>query len=114
MVVAAGGTRNGATHNDECDATTAVRLNMTIPIDADIVVFYATTPGSMSWVRERTGSWFIQRALDVFQRHYDVMHVLDMMTLINFLVAEQRARTSEATAIQMPCKFSSLRMQFFL
>ena len=114
VVVAAGKASGRSDVTDECDAAVPIRLNMTVPVDADIVVFFASTPGSMSWVRERSGSWFIQRALDVFERHYDVMHVEDMMTLINFLVAEQRAKTKEMSAVQMPCKFSSLRMRFFL
>ena len=70
--------------------------------------------GSLSWVRERSGSWFMQKTLDVFERHYKRRHVEEMMTVISLVVAEQRGNVSDGEAVQMPCKFSTLRMQFYL
>ena len=68
----------------------------------------------MSWVRERSGSWLMQKTLDVFERHYRRRHVEEMLTVVNLVVADLRGTVGDLEAVQMPCKFSTLRMQFFL
>ncbi|VDP19061.1 unnamed protein product [Onchocerca flexuosa] len=53
------------------------------PIEADILVSYATTPGYVSWRNSMKGSWFIQSICEVFAKHAKSTDILSMLTLVS-------------------------------
>ena len=71
-----------------------------------------------SWVA-KSGSWFIEKTLEIFKRHHKDRHVEEMMTVVNLVISNERGQTllksgEVSEVVQMPCKFSTLRMAFYL
>ncbi|MCP9262147.1 Cell death protein 3 [Dirofilaria immitis] len=54
------------------------------PIEADILVSYATTPGYVSWRNSMKGSWFIQSICEVFAKYAKSTDILSMLTLVGW------------------------------
>ena len=80
--------------------------------------FYSI-PDHSSLVNPYTGSWFIQKTLEVFQKYQTREHVVDMMTVVNLAVSELRGavypkNADPYKAIQIPSITSSLRKKFYL
>ncbi|XP_064643823.1 uncharacterized protein LOC135497818 [Lineus longissimus] len=93
------------------------------PADVDILITYAQTKGYKALRDKTTGSWFIQELVDVFQKHFEKEHVLDMLTMVNNKVARKepdvhrfKAFTIEqiTDARQTPCLMSTLTKKLYL
>ncbi|XP_077971471.1 caspase-2-like [Styela clava] len=65
-----------------------------IPQVCDTLVFYPTQKGTTAFV-ETTGSWFIQALIKVFQENAQKKHVVDMLTMVNRIMAEKTARNDK-------------------
>uniref|UniRef100_A0A0M3IVB9 CASPASE_P20 domain-containing protein n=1 Tax=Ascaris lumbricoides TaxID=6252 RepID=A0A0M3IVB9_ASCLU len=57
------------------------------PIEADILISYATTPGYVSWRNSMKGSWFIQSICEVFSKYAKDTDILSMLTMVCFIPA---------------------------
>ena len=73
--------------------------------------------GHYSWRNNVDGSWFIQALCDVLQLHGDSMELMQMMTLVNKVVAYDFAADTGSDftqdAKQMPCMVSMLTKQVY-
>uniref|UniRef100_A0A8R1XKX5 Caspase n=1 Tax=Onchocerca volvulus TaxID=6282 RepID=A0A8R1XKX5_ONCVO len=83
-----------------------------LPIEADILVSYATTPGYVSWRNSMKGSWFIQSICEVFAKHAKSTDILSMLTLVNKRVADA-FESSSGSFKQIPDHSSRLRKAFY-
>ncbi len=52
------------------------------PLEADVLIAYATTPGYVSWRNSCKGSWFIQSLCEVFAKFAHRDDVLSMLTKV--------------------------------
>uniref|UniRef100_A0A915PLH8 Uncharacterized protein n=1 Tax=Setaria digitata TaxID=48799 RepID=A0A915PLH8_9BILA len=82
------------------------------PIEADILVSYATTPGYVSWRNSMRGSWFIQSICEVFAKYAKSTDILSMLTLVNKQVADA-FESSCGSFKQIPDHSSRLRRAFY-
>ncbi|MFH4978422.1 hypothetical protein AB6A40_005131 [Gnathostoma spinigerum] len=82
------------------------------PLEADVLVSYATAPGYVSWRNSMKGSWFIQSICEVFAKFSAKDDILTMLTLVNKKVAESYESSSGAYK-QIPDHSSRLRRQFY-
>ncbi|VDM50072.1 unnamed protein product [Toxocara canis] len=82
------------------------------PIEADILVSYATTPGYVSWRNSMKGSWFVQSICEVFSKYAKNTDILSMLTMVNKRVAEAFESSSGAYK-QIPDHSSRLRRSFY-
>ncbi|EFO24820.1 hypothetical protein LOAG_03664 [Loa loa] len=82
------------------------------PIEADILVSYATTPGYVSWRNSMKGSWFIQSICEVFAKYAKSTDILSMLTLVNKQVADA-FESSSGSFKQIPDHSSRLRKAFY-
>uniref|UniRef100_A0A914RAQ2 Caspase family p20 domain-containing protein n=1 Tax=Parascaris equorum TaxID=6256 RepID=A0A914RAQ2_PAREQ len=57
------------------------------PIEADILISYATTPGYVSWRNSMKGSWFIQSICEIFSKYAKDTEILSMLTMVCFIPA---------------------------
>nr|XP_039258481.1 caspase-2-like [Styela clava] len=62
-----------------------------IPLVCDTLVTYPAQQGTIAFVEE-TGSWFIQALIEVFRENHERKHVVDMLTMVNKIMAEETAR----------------------
>lgn len=73
--------------------------------------------GHYSWRNNFDGSWFIQALCEVLREHGDTMELLQMMTLVNKVVAYEFAACTDSEftmdAKQVPCMVSMLTKQVF-
>jgi hypothetical protein len=58
-----------------------------IPLEADFVYAYSTTPGYFSWRNSAKGSWFVQALHKVLERHGTELDFLKILTRVNYEVA---------------------------
>ncbi|XP_059175774.1 caspase-3-like isoform X2 [Physella acuta] len=83
-----------------------------IPTEADFLVVYSIVPGSLSWRNKGNGSWFIQAIAEIFEKNYQTLDVMTMMTRVIKKVAkdfEQNAKTLFLERKrQIPCITSML------
>ncbi|KAL3994857.1 Caspase domain family protein [Acanthocheilonema viteae] len=82
------------------------------PIEADILVSYATTPGYVSWRNSMKGSWFVQSVCEVFAKYAKSTDILSMLTLVNKQVADA-FESSSGSFKQIPDHSSRLRKAFY-
>nr|CRZ24914.1 BMA-CED-3 [Brugia malayi] len=82
------------------------------PIEADILVSYATTPGYVSWRNSMKGSWFVQSICEVFAKYAKSTDILSMLTLVNKQVADA-FESSSGSFKQIPDHSSRLRKAFY-
>uniref|UniRef100_A0A0R3S1P8 Caspase-2 n=1 Tax=Elaeophora elaphi TaxID=1147741 RepID=A0A0R3S1P8_9BILA len=82
------------------------------PIEADILVSYATTPGYVSWRNSMKGSWFVQSICEVFAKYAKSTDILSMLTLVNKKVADA-FESSIGSFKQIPDHSSRLRKAFY-
>uniref|UniRef100_A0A914W2P5 Uncharacterized protein n=1 Tax=Plectus sambesii TaxID=2011161 RepID=A0A914W2P5_9BILA len=71
---------------DDTDAND-LRQKLKVPLEADFLVAYATTPGYVSWRNSMKGTWFIQSICEIFARHAHKEDILSMLTMVNRQVA---------------------------
>uniref|UniRef100_A0A915CFV6 Uncharacterized protein n=1 Tax=Parascaris univalens TaxID=6257 RepID=A0A915CFV6_PARUN len=93
-----------------CDINTDQRTKS--PIEADILISYATTPGYVSWRNSMKGSWFIQSICEIFSKYAKDTDILSMLTMVNKRVAEAFESSSGAYK-QIPDHSSRLRRSFY-
>jgi len=86
-----------------------------IPVEADQLIAYSVVPGYFSWRNNVDGSWFVQALVRVFREHSDTMDMLQMMTIVNKVVAYdfESCTDDEFTSglKQVPCVLSTLTKQ---
>uniref|UniRef100_A0A0N5BY97 Caspase-2 n=1 Tax=Strongyloides papillosus TaxID=174720 RepID=A0A0N5BY97_STREA len=83
-----------------------------IPIEADILVAYATPSGYVSWRNSVNGSWFIQSIYKIFHEYSATHDILSMLTMVNKMVAEKFVSTSSKN-VQMPDFCSRLKKKLY-
>lgn len=68
-----------------------------IPIEADFLLAFSTTPGYYSWRNSEDGSWFIQSLCKVLRQHAPQgIELMQMMVLVNRLVATSYESCTDA------------------
>ncbi|CEF71026.1 Caspase-2 [Strongyloides ratti] len=83
-----------------------------IPIEADILVAYATPSGYVSWRNSVNGSWFIQSIFKIFHEYAATHDILSMLTMVNQMVAEKFVSTNTKN-VQMPDFCSRLKKKLY-
>uniref|UniRef100_A0A0K0EN53 Caspase family p20 domain-containing protein n=1 Tax=Strongyloides stercoralis TaxID=6248 RepID=A0A0K0EN53_STRER len=83
-----------------------------IPIEADILVAYATPSGYVSWRNSVNGSWFVQSIYKIFHEYAATHDILSMLTMVNQMVAEKFVSTSTKN-VQMPDFCSRLKKKLY-
>lgn len=96
-----------ALSGDEIDGTLSK-----LPIEADFLISYSTSPGYVSWRNQVTGSWFIDSLVEVFYTMAHKEHLLDMLTMVNNRVATQYESATGAKK-QMPAPVSTLTKKLY-
>ena len=76
---------------DALDAST----RQTLPSEADFLIAYSVVPGYYSWRNSTNGSWFMQAVIDIFNKYYEQLDLLTMLTLVNNSVATVESSTSD-------------------
>uniref|UniRef100_A0A0N5A366 Caspase-2 n=1 Tax=Parastrongyloides trichosuri TaxID=131310 RepID=A0A0N5A366_PARTI len=87
-------------------------VEVKIPIEADILVAYATPSGYVSWRNSVNGSWFIQSIFKIFHEHAATHDILSMLTMVNQMVAEKFMSTNSKN-VQMPDFCSRLKKKLY-
>ncbi|XP_065185519.1 caspase-3-like isoform X1 [Sycon ciliatum] len=82
-----------------------------LPVEADMLIAYATVPGYVSWRNSERGSWFIQALVKVLNERAKKEHLMDMLIMVNHLVATEFQ--SKGRQKQMPAPVSQLRKKLF-
>ncbi|KAJ8366317.1 hypothetical protein AAFF_G00362830 [Aldrovandia affinis] len=65
-----------------------------IPVEADFLYAYSTTPGYYAWRNSSAGSWFIQSLCLMLSQHGRELEVMLIMTRVNNRVALDLSRTT--------------------
>ncbi|WAR15184.1 CASP9-like protein, partial [Mya arenaria] len=78
---------------DRTDAVMGNTEERCVPSKQDMLVACATHPDFVSFRNEHFGSWFIQAVIYVFQKFAATESILDLLTLVNRLVAIGRTST---------------------
>ena len=68
--------------DDETDARMSA-----LPVEADMLVAYATVPGYVSWRNSERGSWFIQALVDTLASYSANEDLVSMLVRVNRTVA---------------------------
>ncbi|KAI0242722.1 Caspase-7 [Lamellibrachia satsuma] len=101
---------------DQVDALPVANTRK-IPTEADFLIAYSVVPGHFSWRNNVDGSWFVQALCRVFEQHGSSIDLLQMMTLVNKIVAyDFESCTDDNFTSQMkqvPCIVSMLTKQVF-
>lgn len=84
-----------------------------VPVDADILIAYSTTPGYYSNSSKDDESYFIRECVEVFKNDSSKMHVEEMMLEIRRRIAQMQFVEKEKIYGQMPCTWSTLRKKVF-
>lgn len=84
-----------------------------VPVDADILIAYSTTPGYYSYSSKDDESYFIRECVDVFKNDSSKMHVEEMMIEIRRRIAQMQIVEEKEKYGQMPCTWSTLRKKVF-
>jgi hypothetical protein len=63
------------------------QLTQRIPIEADFLYAYSTTPGYYSWRNPWNGSWFVQALHKMLEQHGTELDFLRILTRVNYEVA---------------------------
>lgn len=99
--------------NNAEDTTDAERI-ICIPTNTDFLVARATHPGYVSFRNTVYGSWFIQAVVWVFQRYAWDRDILQLLTLVNRLVAKGRTSDKNSQEVMQAARFdSSLEKLFY-
>lgn len=103
--------------DDEPDAALGQKMFYTIPVEADFLMAFSSTPGYYSWRSIREGSWFIQAIITIFEKYGTCMDVNQMMTRVNRAVAYRYESISGDERYngrkQMPCFVSTLTKELY-
>nr|XP_033799427.1 caspase-7 isoform X1 [Geotrypetes seraphini] len=104
---------DSANHSLETDASPRHK----IPIEADFLFAYSTVPGYYSWRNPGNGSWFVQALCQVLSTYGRQLEVLQMLTRVNYLVANNFESWSEDSRFcakkQIPCVVSMLTKELY-
>ncbi|XP_076084161.1 uncharacterized protein LOC143054951 [Mytilus galloprovincialis] len=84
-----------------------------VPIDADIIVAFATTPGYKAIRHLRLGSHFIRAFLDVAGKKYEDFDVEDILRYVRRELAENSKYDRKSGKCQMGIVESTSRKKFF-
>ena len=94
----------------ESDSDPIVFSNRSLPADADLLICLASAPGHQSYRQPPLGSWFIKAVFEVFKKHAEREHIMDMMLRVNNQVAGYCSRDGLK---QMPCQICMLTKKVF-
>jgi len=87
-----------------------------INVNADILVFMATTEGAVSYRHSKYGSWFIQEICVVFQEHAGHLRLCDLMNEVKNNIAKKQGEVEVDKVIKvasmMPTDSGTLRKGF--
>ncbi|KAJ8407431.1 hypothetical protein AAFF_G00272880 [Aldrovandia affinis] len=88
-----------------------------IPVEADFLYAYSTTPGYYSWRSTTMGSWFIQSLCEMMIRYGRELEVMQILTRVNHKVALDFESTSNLPGFhgkkQMPSIVSQLTKEMY-
>ncbi|OWF40773.1 caspase-7-like [Mizuhopecten yessoensis] len=100
----------------------AVRI--AIPVDADMLIMWATTPGFKAFRDVFSGSHFLQEVVDQFKQNYGTDHVETMLMKVRHTFARTDKYRREGQAeneegkwvanVQMPCSWTTLTKMLYL
>ncbi|XP_022084273.1 caspase-3-like [Acanthaster planci] len=85
---------------------------LTRPVNADVLVSYATTKGTKAWRNEEDGSWFIYHFCNVIRQRHQKEHLMDLLVRVNDEVSKMES--TEKGAKQMPCQITTLTKHIWL
>ena len=91
---------------DSVDEADSGRIPYTIPTTADVLVAYSTVNGYECYRNKKEGSWFILKLTEILNEYASMMHLADILALVNEKVAERETQSGKK---QMPCFTSTLR-----
>uniref|UniRef100_A0AAQ4Q4Q7 Caspase-3 n=1 Tax=Gasterosteus aculeatus aculeatus TaxID=481459 RepID=A0AAQ4Q4Q7_GASAC len=95
---------------DSMDGQTPSR----IPVEADFLYAYSTTPGFNAWRDTQNGSWFMQSLCEMLRRFSGQLELMQIMTRVNNKVAlEYKTTPGRSGKRQMPCIVSLLTKEFY-
>ena len=69
--------------------------NLALPYEADLLYAYSTPADYYSWRNDKEGSWFIQDLVKVFRKHAHEMHVVDMLTKVNYIMSDRMSSSED-------------------
>ncbi|KAJ8300608.1 hypothetical protein KUTeg_022127 [Tegillarca granosa] len=88
---------------------------MTKPIDSDILIAHATTPGSKAFrTHGDVGAWFIDAFIEVCRDSYEEDHLEEMLISVREKVAYGKHYRTNTGGCQMPCVWTTLTKRLFL
>ncbi|XP_028398125.1 caspase-3-like [Dendronephthya gigantea] len=76
-----------------------------LPTDSDILIAHSTVEGLESYRCRKTGSWFIITLMQQLEMHAHHMHLMDILTLVNNLMA---GFETDNDLKQMSCQMTTL------
>ncbi len=88
------------------------RVSGSIPDKADFLMAFATTSGHVSWRNNTFGSWYIKAFVDTMYKLANKDHLVDILTEVNRIVAENFESTTKYK--QMPAPVNMLRYKLFM
>ncbi|XP_028315148.1 caspase-3-like [Gouania willdenowi] len=101
----------------QLEADSGAQVSEKIPVEADFLYAYSTTPGYYSWRNTSNGSWFIQSLCDMLQTHSEHMELMQIMTRVNRKVALHFESSSNLPGFsgkkQIPCIVTMLTKDFY-
>ena len=95
---------------DVLDAPQQPGRQVSVPVEADFILAYSTVPGYYSWRNKDRGSWFIQSVVEVFNKYYYHMDILQTLTKVCAMVSDYKSENQKAlNKRQVPSTVSMLR-----
>ncbi|XP_077986203.1 caspase-3-like [Glandiceps talaboti] len=106
------GVRDIADADPEMDVADYLPCIRSTPVNADMLVAYASSYGTKAWRNGVEGTWFIHELCNVIRKDYHSEHLIEMFATVNGLVANRES--TEDKAKQMPEQVTTLTKKFYL
>lgn len=101
-------------------------VRISIPVDAELLIMWATTPGFLSFRDQSSGSHFLQEVVSQFQDNYRSDSVETMLMKVRYtfahtnkyrmprLLRDKDGSMVRETSVQMPCTWTTLTKSLYL
>ncbi|XP_033761469.1 LOW QUALITY PROTEIN: caspase-3-like [Pecten maximus] len=101
-------------------------VRISIPVDADILIMWATTPGFKAFRSVISGSHFLREVVHQFEQNYGTDHVEAMLMKVRHTFActekyrwkhvgtDKDGRKKTSVSVQMPCTWTTLTKMLYL
>ncbi|XP_078315020.1 caspase-7-like [Crassostrea virginica] len=84
-----------------------------LPVDANVLLVFATTPGYIAYRDPVQGSWFFNKMVEVFKKYHKEKDIEEMMIIVKNAVASMTKKEGDKILKQMPCTWSTLTKKLF-